>query len=229
MPDRYDAHVTHRLSIFDLDRTLTRRGTYSPFLLLACWRLAPWRLFFVPLILATMAAYKAGLISRKQLKMFMHARMLSKNVARSEIGPVIASFAAQRVRSGMNSDVVALLRAEKAAGRIVMIATAAPDYYATAIGALLGVQEVVATHSVWKDECLTPGIDGENCYGPAKKERLSDWLETQSVARANCNIRFFSDDLSDLPSFEWADERFVVHPTPSLAQYARRAGWAIPK
>src|SRR5687768_16960439 len=38
------------ISIFDVDRTLTARPTYSLFLLNAAWRSAPWRLVLVPVI-----------------------------------------------------------------------------------------------------------------------------------------------------------------------------------
>ncbi|HLL31270.1 MAG TPA: HAD-IB family hydrolase, partial [Allosphingosinicella sp.] len=32
-----------RLAIYDMDRTITRRATYTPFLIHAATRLAPWR------------------------------------------------------------------------------------------------------------------------------------------------------------------------------------------
>jgi hypothetical protein len=40
-----------QLAIYDMDRTITRRATYTPFLVHAALRLAPWRLVFFPLVL----------------------------------------------------------------------------------------------------------------------------------------------------------------------------------
>ena len=52
------------LAIYDMDRTITRRATYTPFLLHAALRLAPWRLLLVPAVVVMMLAYLAGLIDR---------------------------------------------------------------------------------------------------------------------------------------------------------------------
>ena len=37
-------------AIYDMDRTVTRRATYTPFLLHYALRRAPWRLLFIPLV-----------------------------------------------------------------------------------------------------------------------------------------------------------------------------------
>ena len=52
------------LAIYDMDRTLTRRATYTPFLVHCALRRAPWRLLFAPLVLLSMLAYVAKLIDR---------------------------------------------------------------------------------------------------------------------------------------------------------------------
>ena len=38
------------LAIYDMDRTVTRHGTYTPFLLHCAIHRAPWRLIFLPLV-----------------------------------------------------------------------------------------------------------------------------------------------------------------------------------
>ncbi|MGZ8997998.1 MAG: HAD-IB family hydrolase, partial [Allosphingosinicella sp.] len=38
------------LAIYDMDRTVTRRPTYSAFLRHAALRLGPWRLLLLPLV-----------------------------------------------------------------------------------------------------------------------------------------------------------------------------------
>ena len=46
------------LAIYDMDRTVTRRATYTPFLLHCALRRAPWRLLFLPLVIGSMLAYR---------------------------------------------------------------------------------------------------------------------------------------------------------------------------
>ena len=56
------------LAIYDLDRTLTRRATYTPFLLHCAVRRAPWRLLLLPVTAGSMLAYGARLMDRGRLK-----------------------------------------------------------------------------------------------------------------------------------------------------------------
>ena len=44
------------LAIYDMDRTVTRRATYTPFLLHCALRRAPWRLVFLPIVVGSMLA-----------------------------------------------------------------------------------------------------------------------------------------------------------------------------
>ena len=48
------------LAIYDMDRTVTRRATYTPFLLHCAARRAPWRLLFLPLVESFADATVAG-------------------------------------------------------------------------------------------------------------------------------------------------------------------------
>ena len=40
------------LAIYDMDRTVTRHATYTPFLLHCAMRRAPWRLLLIPFVIA---------------------------------------------------------------------------------------------------------------------------------------------------------------------------------
>jgi len=50
------------LAIYDMDRTVTKRATYTPFLLHCALRRAPWRLLLVPFVVLSMLAYVLRLI-----------------------------------------------------------------------------------------------------------------------------------------------------------------------
>lgn len=215
------------LSIFDLDRTLTIHGTWSPFLLFAARRHAPWRLVFVPLVVALMAAYKARLLSRKQLKQAMQRLMLGSAVDLDTITDLAGAYAEQSLAQNIHRDGVVNIAAEKTAGRRVVIASAAHLFYLEAIAERLGVTDVVGTGSMWRGRDLTPRIAGANCYGADKRRMLEHWLASQEIDRVDVHIRFFSDDLSDLPTFEWADEAVAVNPSRRLLHMALRRGWTV--
>ncbi len=218
---------THLLSIFDLDRTLTRRGTYSPFLLHCALRNAPWRLLFVPLVLMAMIGYKLKRIDRARLKTVMHRLMIGKSIARSRITALAQSFAARCVESGCYQEAFALIARERAEGRAVVMATAAHRFYAEAIAAHLGIDHVIATESRWDGDRLMAEIEGPNCYGMAKCDAINAFLVRHGIARAQVHARFYSDDVSDLPAFEWADQPTAVNPSARLAALAGTRDWPL--
>lgn len=215
------------LSVFDLDRTLTVHGTWSPFLLFAARRRAPWRLAFAPLVVGLMAGYKARLLTRKQLKQAMQKLMLGGAVDLDVVTDLANAYAEHSMANNLHADAIASIAAERAAGRRVVIASAANLFYLEALAGRLGVADVVGTASMWRGGRLTPRIAGENCYGANKRDMLAHWLAGQDIDRADVHIRFFSDDLSDLPTFEWADEAVAVNPSRKLLNLALRRGWTV--
>lgn len=223
-----DCHAPSiRVTILDLDRTLTRRGTYSPFLLYAARRNAPARLMLVPAVILAMLAYKAGWISRKRLKEFMHRALLGPASSRSRIEATAAAFADLIVARGLHAEALPLIAAEKAAGRILVLATAAHRFYAASLAARLGIEHVVATESEWNGDMLRPDIMGENCYGRAKADAVLAHLGRNGLRRSEIDIRCYSDDGSDRPCFEESDECFVVNPSSKLRALANRRGWHV--
>ena len=77
------------LAVYDMDRTVTRRATYTPFLLHCALHRAPWRLTFLPLVILSMLAYVARLIDRGELKEINHRLLLGHRVPLSELKPLV--------------------------------------------------------------------------------------------------------------------------------------------
>lgn len=216
-----------KLSIFDLDRTLTIWPTWSPFLLFAARRHQPWRLIFVPVVVLMMLGYKLGLMSRRRLKERMQALLLGRNLSRADLAPLASQFARQSLEANIYPQAWTQIQQERDAGRIIAIASAAHEFYLRPIADGLGIDDVIATRSIWRGDHLSNRIDGENCYGSVKCDRISGYIEELGLARAEAHVRFFSDDVSDVPMMEWADEAIAVNPSKRLVEIAVRRGWAI--
>ena len=215
------------LAIYDMDRTVTRRATYTPFLLHCAARRAPWRLVFVPIVAASMLSYVLKLIDRGRLKEINH-RLLLGHVHPRDLKPLVDGFAdgqlARNVRPGARD---AIAR-DKAEGRRLVLATASYRLYADAIADRLGFDDVIATGSIiGLDERVHAKIDGDNCYGPAKLRMIAEWVEKSGLKGKHGHVRFYSDHVSDAPAFEWADEAVAVNPHGKLRRLAQERGWAI--
>ncbi|MDB5689775.1 MAG: HAD-superfamily hydrolase [Sphingomonas bacterium] len=216
------------LAIYDMDRTITRTGTYTPFLLHAAFRLAPWRLLLVPVLLAAMLAYAAKAISRGRLKEVAHTLMLGRHCAAADLKRVAESFADRTLAGNIRPGALAGISADRAAGRRLVMATASYRLYVEAIAARLGFDDVIATGSIiGLDDRIVARIDGENCYGPAKLRMILAWLAKRGLLREDVGVRFYSDHVSDAPVLEWADEPFAVSPSPKLRRMAAARGWPV--
>ena len=213
-------------AIYDMDRTVTRHATYTPFLLHCATRRAPWRLLFLPFVVVSMIAYVLKLIDRGRLKEINHRLLLGHKRHPHELKPLVESFADRTIASNIRPGARAAISRDKAEGRRVVLATASYRLYAQAIAERLGFDDVIGTGSiVGLDERVHAKIDGENCYGPAKLRMVSTWLDKSGLERGH--VRFYSDHASDAPVFEWADEAVAVNPHAKLARLAATRGWAV--
>ena len=89
------------LAIYDMDRTVTKRATYTPFLLHCAIHRAPWRLLFLPVVALSMIAYAVRLIDRARLKEINHHLLLGGQIHPRALQPLVESFAETQVASNV--------------------------------------------------------------------------------------------------------------------------------
>jgi HAD superfamily hydrolase (TIGR01490 family) len=216
------------LAVYDMDRTVTRRATYTPFLLHCATRRAPWRLVFLPLVVLSMLAYAVRLIDRALLKEINHRLLLGGKVHPRDLKPLVDGFADRQVASNIRPGAAAAIARDKQQGRRLVLATASYRLYAAAIAERLGFDDVIGTGSIiGLDERVHARIDGENCYADAKLRMIADWVARSGLLGKHGHVRFYSDHVSDRPAFEWADEAVAVNPHAKLRRLAEQRGWAI--
>ena len=216
--------MTTDFAIYDMDRTVTRRATYTPFLIHCATRRAPWRLLLLPFVIASMLAYVMKLIDRGRLKEINHHLLLGHKRHPHELRPLVDSFADKVAANNVRPGARDAIARDKAEGRRVVMATASYRFYSLEIADRLGFDDCIGTNSILGlDERVHAKIDGENCYGPAKLRMIKDWLTSSGFERGH--VRFYSDHASDKPAFEWADEAVAVNPHDKLARLATERGW----
>jgi HAD superfamily hydrolase (TIGR01490 family) len=218
----------NELAIYDMDRTVTRTGTYTPFLIHAAKALHPWRLVLAALVPFTMAAYACKLIDRRRLKELNQRLLLGGSIPRAHLTPAVEEFADIIVKTNVHPGALRQIAADKAAGRRLVLATASYRFYVEPIARRLGFDDVIATGSVTGlDDIIHARIDGENNYGPAKLRLVQAWMERQGIARGDVTVRFYSDHVSDWPVLEWADTAIAVNPSKGLRHMATQRGWEM--
>jgi HAD superfamily hydrolase (TIGR01490 family) len=216
------------LAIYDMDRTITRRATYTPFLIHAALQLAPWRLVLFPVVLLSMLAYVARLIERGRLKEINYTLLVGRGVAPERLEPVIQSFADKQIAGNIMPGAKASIAADRAAGRRLVMATASYRIYAAAIAERLGFKDVIATETQLDAEGrIIARIQGQNCYGDSKLAMIQAWLEREGLARDAVHIRFYSDHVSDAVVHRWSDEAVAANAHDRLLRVAKAEGWEV--
>lgn len=217
-----------QLAIYDMDKTITRAATYTPFLIHAAWRLAPWRLLLAPLAAATGLGYAFGLIDRGKLKELNYRLLIGRRVSPARLERVIESFADRQIATNIMPGARRSIAADLAAGRRLVMATASYRIYAAAIAERLGFGDVIATDTQ-RDAAgrVIARIDGANCYGDSKLAMIQAWLEREGLAREAVHIRFYSDHISDSVVHRWADEPVVANAHDRLVRLAEAEGWEV--
>ena len=216
------------LAIYDMDRTITRTPTWTPFLAFAMRRRARWRLALLPWAAIVGLAYVARLIDRSALKQTTQRWLLGGSVAADHLATLTTAFADHVVATGVLDAARGRIAADRAEGHRLVMATASYAFYARAIAERLGFDDVIATESEYDPAgALAPRIAGENVYGAAKLRAVEAWLAREKLARQDLHVRFYSDHVSDAPVLEWADEPFAVNAHGPLKTLARSKGWPV--
>lgn len=217
------------ISIYDMDRTLTRRGTWTPWLIFWARREAPWRLALAPLLGLALAAYALKLMTRGRLKELGHRLLMGRRIPRARLLAAAEAYAEQVVADGVFPAALAQVDLDRRAGQRLVMATASNEYYVRAIADKLGFDDVIATASRWDEDRLHHRLGGDNCYGDTKRLLVDGWLARHGLEGAM--VRFYSDHISDRPLFELAEasggEAIAANPSAALRSLAIARGWTV--
>ena len=220
-----DATSLSRVAIYDLDRTVLRTPTFTLFLLWAAWREAPWRLLLLPALAALMIGHALRLYGRDRFKPAAIRLMLGKSIAPARAETLAAAFAAWRVPRDVPPGAAACIARDRAEGYRLLMATAAPEFYAGAIAEALGFDAIVASRHQRDDAGhWLPLLDGSNCYGEEKARRVREWLVANAPG-GTAHIRAYSDHFSDAPTFALAGEAWLIGRGAKYVRLAAKHGW----
>lgn len=209
-----------------MDRTITKSGTYSPWLWHWTGERAKWRRLLLPLSALAGLAYVLRLVDRKRLKGINHWLLMGGRQSAERVATTAESFAAKIVPNECYQSALDQIEKEKAEGRRVLLATASYAFYVRAVAERMGFEEIVATRVRRSpDGDVLAGVRGENCYADAKLRMVEQHLATEGIDRADAHVRFFSDHHSDEPCFAWADEAYAINGKGPMIRLAKKRGW----
>jgi HAD superfamily hydrolase (TIGR01490 family) len=214
-------------AFFDLDHTLLPFDTQALFcnfvLRRERWRalmhlaFPPFGVLKVLRLVSTLTAKRAFLnylVGLPRETMFVYAKEFAEKVVMPWVYP----------------EMIQIIEGHREAGRVLVLNTASPDFYASEIAQALGFDHCVATRVELPDKLpLMPHVMGDNNKHEAKiaamKWEIPELAQWDEAARKDSWS--YSDSSADLPLLEFAGNAALVHPSESLAEIGHAQGWEI--
>ncbi|WP_409431807.1 HAD family hydrolase [Litorimonas sp. RW-G-Af-16] len=214
-----------KLAIFDLDYTITKRGTWGR-LVMRSVRFKPW--LWVPMIFSTLLfqyRYKTGKAPRGDVKKsMMNWGMTGK--PRAKLTKMAERFAEDEVPDKLRPGALRALAAHREAGDYILIASAAVDLIVAPISKRLGADGYVCTELAWdSDDRLLPEFASENCYGEAKRKAVERYIEDHKLN--DLPVIFYTDSMADIEVLRMADIGIAVDPDTKMTKAAGLEGYEI--
>src|SRR5262245_31792846 len=211
------------IAVFDLDGTITRHDTYLRYLT-GFLQHRPSRLLATLALPVDLLRFALGAVDNAYVK----ARFLQAILAghsRSELEVWTETFLDILCQRDLRPGALARIAQHRAQGDRLILATASFDFYVQPLAQRLGFDEVICTQSLWNtDGRLLGGIDGPNCYGAVKLQRLYELLGTDLQ---DVSLLAYSDHHADLPLLTAATRAVAVNPTRKLQAAAALYGFSI--
>jgi HAD superfamily hydrolase (TIGR01490 family) len=213
-------------AFFDLDHTLLPFDTQALFcnFVLRRERWRTWmHLTFLPFgVLKALRLVSTVTAKRAFLNYLVGMR-------REKLYELGKEFAEQVVSPWIYPELRAIIEEHRQAGRVLVLNTASPDFYAEEIAEMLGFDHCVATRVELPEAVpLMPQVIGENNKHEAKIAAMK-WampeLATPEAIDALRESWSYSDSSADLPLLRFARHAALVHPSASLAEIGKEQGW----
>ncbi|MBK1792509.1 HAD family hydrolase [Persicirhabdus sediminis] len=149
---------------------------------------------------------------------------------RDHLEALCEDFVADCIPSICYEEVLAEVEKNKQAGRVTVLNSASPEFYAVAMGKAMGFDYAYASKMIVEDYMpLFPDIDGGNNKGAVKLGRMTHLFpEGFDPAAGDVleNSIGYSDSHADLPMLRICEKKVIVHPTAKLQAAADADGSA---
>lgn len=209
------------LAVFDIDGTLVAGPSTE-------------KRFFLHLL-------RSGRIGPRQLLAFVaftlrqlpgHGRhVLKKNKAyltglrERDVQALASAWVQSALEQAWFQPCIARLRAHRESGDIIALVSGTPQFVADAIGAALGVTEVVGTRCATCDGRYSAGPPLSHPFASVKVAVVQELAKRHQVNARD--ITAYGDSIYDLPLFETAGTPVAVRPDEQLLAVAEAAGWEV--
>lgn len=212
-------------ALFDLDQTLLPYDTQALFCNFVLKRHG-WRRMYLGVFGAALPLKALHLIGTSGMKRAFLSYLW--RMPRAHLTELAHEFAETIVPPLLYPEIMAEVERHRAAGRTLILNTASPEFYATAIARVLKFDHCFGTRVQFQRDPLPliPRIEGENNKHEEKLKRMRHLMPTELSLPMPVSFAY-SDSKADLPMLRFVEHPVVVHPDPYLERVATEEHWPI--
>lgn len=187
-----------KLAIFDVDFTLTKRETLIEFYRFML-RKKPYLIKHVPRSLKAAFFYLFKIYDAGKAK--ENFISFIDGIKEEEMQHIVKEFYSKRLSKILYKDSIDTMKKFKKQGYKIYLISASAEFYLNELYNIDVVDKVIGTKFKLKDGIFSRKIEGENCKGEEKVNRLMEVLKEENIDVDFKASYMFSDSLSDLPLF----------------------------
>jgi len=202
--------------LYDLDQTIIPWDTQLVFRSFVLHR-EPFRRFLTPVFLAFLPLHKV--LGAGGMKRVFHSYLWKMKA--DTLNRHAEDFVREWLPKICYPEILAEIKAQKSAGKTLVLSSASPELWVQKIGQALGFHHALGTRFEWGN-CVEffPDMIGENHKGSEKVRRLEEIGITHGETG-------YSDSKADLPLLELCCNKTLVNPLPGIRKIGEEHHWRI--
>lgn len=197
-----------KLAIFDVDFTITRKET-----LLELFKFVISKdkrnIRFIPRALFSGLMYGIKIYDEKRVKeAFLK---FIEGIEENNLKELVKEYYEKRLSTILYEDAITMMTKLKNEGYKVYLISASPEFYLNEFYNIKEVDKIIGTRFSIKDGKFIRRMEGNNCKGEEKVQRLMEVLKNENIKVDLENSYMFSDSLSDKPLLDLVGNPYLIN------------------
>ncbi len=197
-----------KLALFDIDYTITRKETLMQFFKYMVFKDCK-NIIYIPRAIYCGLMFSIKVYDERKVKeTFLK---FIKNKKRDELSEITKDFYERVLKNILYKDALDMMKKLKAEGYLIYLISASPEFYINEFYNIAEVDHIIGTRFCFDNEIFMTKMDGENCKGKEKVQRLKEFLKEKNINVDFKNSYMFSDSLSDKPLLDLVGNGYLIN------------------
>lgn len=197
-----------KLAIFDVDYTLTKRETLLELYIYLLVR-KPKIISHFPQTLKAAFFYLFKVYDAGKAKESFISFI--DGIDETEMQRIVKDFYEKRLSKILYKDAIDTMKKLKSEGYRIFLISASAEFYLNELYNIKEVDRVIGTKFRLEEGIYRGIIEGKNCKGEEKVERLMQVIREENLEVDFKDSCMFSDSLSDLPLFKLVGKPYLIN------------------